>query len=512
MSNDRRHNQSSFSISNDGDPTQPIHQTEEHVQHARSTHLDILNGNVDDGESSVSSNSSGEFSSDDENDFEGGLSLQERAFRNQQRNELFLQNLQKKYMDRLPPNLLNSRSRRRSSSLGAGGSKSEDASAPALEQIPRGMIRRRTPGGNIETFEASIRHLKEKFPFRETQIRRLAAMLQPSPPVVSPSNRNAVMVPYPIFVTGPRGTGKTSILRDLLSALELPSAHTTGTRPTVERFVCTAFVDCLATEPSSIDRLVLDAYMQLSVDDYSAATRKNSTTKDADQEKSKRLRTVKYSHANDVTSEPNNEPVSTERMATSTKPSLSKRRKLRESDQRLQPRRAAKEETSGLKHVLADVDAPKFNGIQGNDNKKSSTVETSHSPVLSFGRSLKRLYGEGSNQAAILVIDNAERLLSLSAKKKPNEKTNCLAELLLLPKVARLNLRIIIISRYSILEGTKLNNLSTSSKASSSLSSAGIATVQFPAYSGNGVFKTVSCCFRRCKAVYPIFTNNCVRS
>jgi hypothetical protein len=54
-----------------------------------------------------------------------------------------------------------------------------------------------------------------------------------------------------------------------------------------------------------------------------------------------------------------------------------------------------------------------------------------------------------------LILDHAERLLSLSARKKKNEKTNFLAELLLLPKVMKLNLTVIIISTHSTLNDSR---------------------------------------------------------
>ena len=121
-------------------------------------------------------------------------------------------------------------------------------------------------------------------------------------------------------------------------------------------------------------------------------------------------------------------------------------------------------------------------------------VETSHSAIVAFGRSMSRHFGPGSGRAAVLVLDHAERLLTLSPRKHQQhhqhqrtaasgDKSNCLAELLLLPKVMRLNLTIVVISRYSLLQHVRLDNLASAEKSTLSLAG-GVAglTIQFPAY------------------------------
>ena len=98
-----------------------------------------------------------------------------------------------------------------------------------------------------------------------------------------------------------------------------------------------------------------------------------------------------------------------------------------------------------------------------------NNVETSHKAVMSLGRSLQRYYGEGSSNTnvGILVLDKGEELLSLSSigKKKSAASsstttaaaaaTNFLSELLLLPKIMKLNVTVIVITNYSTLDMTR---------------------------------------------------------
>jgi hypothetical protein len=83
-----------------------------------------------------------------------------------------------------------------------------------------------------------------------------------------------------------------------------------------------------------------------------------------------------------------------------------------------------------------------------NSENASNSVETVHSVIVSLGRTLQPFYGVGSRRSAFVILDQSpERLLSLSATNNRQEKTNLLSELLLLPKVMKLNLTFIIITK-----------------------------------------------------------------
>jgi len=137
-----------------------------------------------------------------------------------------------------------------------------------------------------------------------------------------------------------------------------------------------------------------------------------------------------------------------------------------------------------------------------------------HSAILSLGRSLQAYYGaycddsgnvlnpnrrynKEKHYAGVLVLDKAEELLSLSAAGKKGTSaeggaTSVLSELLLLPKIMKLNLTIVVVTNYANLSTTRLNNAVAASGSLSTLSS-GVhpVTIQFPAYRGNHVLREI---------------------
>jgi hypothetical protein len=90
-----------------------------------------------------------------------------------------------------------------------------------------------------------------------------------------------------------------------------------------------------------------------------------------------------------------------------------------------------------------------------------------------------------------LILDHAERLFTLSATQKA-EPNNFLAQLLLLPQVMKLNLTVIIISRSTLLDCSRINNSASVQKALGIIAN-GIRPVHvhFPAYQGQEIFKTI---------------------
>ncbi len=89
---------------------------------------------------------------------------------------------------------------------------------------------------------------------------------------------------------------------------------------------------------------------------------------------------------------------------------------------------------------------------------KIGMIET---PVA-FGRCISQFCGDsvltsGPNGCAFFILDNAEKLLSFTSDKQKSKtqlRTNWLSQILLLPKVMKLNLTIIVISNKSMIENT----------------------------------------------------------
>ncbi len=358
-------------------------------------------------EESVSSIASLPVDSDDSSSEDDvPLSLQERMLRNQERNSHFLQLLHEKYNDQLPP----------PSNKPATIRKRKTTASDTLdEEEPRGMLRLKSVAlPSSDSLDQRLQTLLENYPHRHAQIRRLMALLH------APST-------VPIFVTGPRGTGKTSIVRDVLYALEGNAAT----------------INCQTLEPASMERLVADALKQL--------LRRKRKLVNADVEQVPKDLMPQKSETRPAVDPP---PTKTSSLTD-------------DIQHRLQPQRAAK------------LTAPNpLTPIVLRKSIVDDPVEaSSHSAVVAFGRSLRRL-----SRMAVLVLDHAERL-----------PQNGLAELLLLPKVMRLSLRIVLISRYAILKGMRLDTLASPEKSSATLTtSVGGSTILFPAYQESAVIKNVS--------------------
>jgi hypothetical protein len=195
-----------------------------------------------------------------------------------------------------------------------------------------------------------------------------------------------------------------------------------------------AYINCKTLEPWSMERLVADALKQL---------------------RSKREKGLFKVKPWETTAKTGN-PEPAEDMSNPQDTQLL----------RSQPRRAAKVTVATLptaSSFKSSLDQPELGS-------------SSQSPILSFGRGLQRL-----SKPVILIVDHAERL-----------PDNALAELLLLPKVMAVRLRIVLISRYAILMGMRLDALASPEKSSATLAnSIGGLTLLFPPYQDSAAIKEV---------------------
>lgn len=108
-----------------------------------------------------------------------------------------------------------------------------------------------------------------------------------------------------------------------------------------------------------------------------------------------------------------------------------------------------------------DLAFPEKNQSQ---TKKSRTGRTSPGPditqstgsssislsVWNLGYDLKRLLQ--GDRCGVLVLDNAERIVTMSASKGSEDRVYFLSQILLLPQLLELNLSIIIVSKSLLLE------------------------------------------------------------
>jgi hypothetical protein len=82
-----------------------------------------------------------------------------------------------------------------------------------------------------------------------------------------------------------------------------------------------------------------------------------------------------------------------------------------------------------------------------------TTWSTEQTAVWAFGRTLASLFEGG--YAGFLILDHSERLLSLSSSKGTSDPNNFLSQLLFLPRVAGINLTVIVVTNSLLLEHSR---------------------------------------------------------
>ena len=528
---------------------------------------------VDDDDSISSSSMSSIISSllsssdeeDDEDAHSSSLTLMERQARNMERNARFLGNLHEKYKAKLPPS-----NRQDFTSNESKVDTMEEEDDDDLEEEEEEELGKRYSSGILmkgtcRLFQSlpkqtsqqqpslirQIQQIRQRYPHRDSQIQQLMAILSGTLSISSTirnsvtnnhnnSNNvhNPVHVPAPIFCVGPPGTGKTSVVCDIVEVLqntypaELPAvARKPPTLLQQSTPLKAAYVDCSILEPSSIERLVYHAYQQLRpvVALRNGKKRKLNQRKRRNQQKRRRLHlpnghelrqflNVHKVITNDTAMSPwtqkeNNNLSNTNGILKGTTehdPQQQQQTQRQQpnpaaeaveaSQRRILPGRSAKKgvshdsessaavrinrsELSNEGTVTSNRDGSKSSGRRhkNRDYVKEAKVETSNSAVISLGRSLQPYYGMTTTLSGLhtgfLILDRADELLSLSSSAKKSKRrirqkngsassycaasstqnptTNFLAELLMLPKIMKLNLTVIVITNYATLDKTR---------------------------------------------------------
>jgi Cdc6-like AAA superfamily ATPase len=405
------------------------------------------------------------------------LTLSERRLQNDERNANFLSFLDSKYEKVVP------KAKAKETDKAVDAEDGEVESPQTELGPPRGMLIKMNTSIDFQTQDTTLtpttaaKSLQTRYPHRESQIRLLTSLLSATMTQASresPDSNISAYVPAPIFVTGPSGTGKTAICRDVVDALDKTASG-----------VVSAYVNCAILEPSSIDRLVSSAYSQLkpieleakpksrrrkrkhksfSTKDVPAKVQAVSNDEDAvtgdSRENGKRATTTEELEGPKL--QKSAEPGATDAPIDAEVPNQDDENDEQDSElnKRIQPGRRAKADNipTDSSQIAGKENVNKIGSIVAKSNAAAGKVEsswTTHAAVVALGRALKPYYGRESKSCAFLVLDHAERLLSLSVKKAGNELTNYLAELLLLPKVMELNLTIIVITNNCVLDSSR---------------------------------------------------------
>jgi hypothetical protein len=351
-----------------------------------------------------------------------------------------------------------------------------------------------------ENYASGIQTLERRYPHRRVQIGKLHSLLSSTvsltastPPAIISSSASSVYVPAPIFCIGSKGTGKTSIVCDavgLLSSQE--SIHPSlafSNQPAAK--VQPAYVDCSIVEPSTIERLVYTIYKQLKPSSSSSIPEEKPSRKPKNRSKPKHKKKQNHPGAS-FHSAPKSPQDGNDEQDANRPPPTKPQNPLKEKEAgtsnqpRVLPSRRAKKaaihkslanKATTYKNVRKNRVEDDDDSNEDDDDSDDEAVTTMHSAVLSLGRSLQKQYGSYVDdngayrnkgfrkkpKCGILVLDKAEELLSLSsASKKGIAATssgggvnNYLSELLLLPKIMKLNLTIVVVTNYCTLHMTR---------------------------------------------------------
>ncbi|CAJ1969574.1 unnamed protein product [Cylindrotheca closterium] len=460
---------------------------------------DVSDHELNDEHDESSYSSAMSSSEDEEEDVVDGMTLMEKRRRNKERNALRHQELFRDYQTAMGNSEENGKAKKKDTQYEYDDDENDE------KPRARGMLMKRNSGlltPQSKSFSGLVKELEEQYPHREPQIRRLLSLFQSTIGQVSKPQQSSGFVPAPLFVIGSTGTGKTSVVWDTLALARADSSPPTFSTDRVPQSEV-ALINCATLEPATIGRLIVSISQQLRP---SLKRRHSNPSSKNKQRKRKR----KQNGGNDVAT------VATVATASSTmdeneEGSSEARKQQRplhvtttnndddidqENTRRVQPTRAAKvmDTNDSLKHT-------KTNQIHSNDPenddddaaKPTDRIESPHSAVMALGRSLLPYYGTRSKRCGFVILDqNPERLLTMSSSDGRNDKSNVLAELLLLPRVMQLNICFVVVTTNRLLPGSRLNNIAGPTKASATLMTAlRPMCVQFPAYKGNDCFKKI---------------------
>mmetsp|Transcript_7429 Transcript_7429/g.20633 ORF Transcript_7429/g.20633 Transcript_7429/m.20633 type:complete len:1161 (+) Transcript_7429:327-3809(+) len=471
---------------------------------------------------------------------------------------------------------------------------------------PIGLSQRHSTDGSVsalatqqqyqqQTYTSIAEEVGNRFPHREPQIRLLSSVFERTMRQTgsaaggndSSSGRattdhdvttasDGSFVPSPVFVTGPSGAGKTSVVRDILQCLKRRHADTAAPvilspscqqrqeqKPSIARAggVGMGYINCSSMEGSSAGAFLEEAYKQILRSFFASSSRKPSrrsrkrkrhgaspkrqvnggadtggainghasapdpkstevgSTKQSDKGGTLALEKQQQSKS-PATDNGNGKHIS---ISPAKAPAS---RHISVDDEEVDPMIDHDDGEEGFgdiedqieqakkDHLRTKIVTQQSDGLGGGGGAKpgDSTLSTRRQHTINtpadFGRALLPLCGGPDDLVsksrycgcAFLVLDHADRLLSMTAKQNSpyntiskDERNNLLSQLLLLPRVMGLNLTIVVLTANSLLEFGRTNNVHM--QPSSSLGTIQDAIhpvrVRFHAYRGKQIYRSI---------------------
>lgn len=347
--------------------------------------------------------------------------------------------------------------------------------------------------------------LNEKYPHRSKQIYYLCARLQSvvsrtemawkmnenvrsygesNYSEASYSGRVKMSAPSPILISGAGGTGKTSIVCDAIQFLRERTNSSGGGLP-MNRIVSNAYVDCASAESNSVTSVMNNAYKQLYEcyhSNDSAVSRKKShrkrtrtvgkdvkTSEIGTKSISERLSQDSMDGVNDIDYDDSDDDYDDD--GDFDEEDLIERQRKRRGvvkkkrDKRQSVAGADKSSTGHTRQTrqsIAQQNSDQSAVVAANQSiaLKNPVYTQESSAVAIFGRAISSiLQGDTSKKrapqngrCAFFILDNADRILSWNKSRRNNP----LAELLLLPKIMGINLTLILISRSTLYQYSRV--------------------------------------------------------
>mmetsp|Transcript_7117 Transcript_7117/g.11270 ORF Transcript_7117/g.11270 Transcript_7117/m.11270 type:complete len:802 (+) Transcript_7117:3-2408(+) len=386
-------------------------------------------------------------------------------------------------LDDLPPKVETPILDRRSRNMAKHERRLEDLGIPNMNKRTKKTVQKEETKLIIEDDKygmlididetSSSTDFRTKYPCRISQIRLMTSIMEAT--IAQLSRGMEEYIPAPIFIYGASGTAKTCLTRDVVQ-----SYNSRGS-------IGGAYVNCATLAPSSIEALVESAYQQI------------ATTFKQDKNRKRKKREKDLSPLSiarhPVSEEGHYDEIDVEGMEDLCEQEIKK--KVGQEEKALnvaQPPEISVPRNARKQYARHS----KFEGVQAKVAMKKLAKESkgmeasyfaSHGVPLAFGRSLMPFIGRRKRGCAFLILDNAERLMSLAPGISGQKKTNYLAQLLLLPKALELQLTVIVISKNALLMNSRIGNVEVIEKSIGNIS-LGVhpISIHFEAYLGNDAF------------------------
>lgn len=343
-----------------------------------------------------------------------------------------------------------------------------------------------TPSLAFLNLRNDLDNLMNSFPGRQCQIQKLYAILSASTSVSA--------IPPPIFVTGVNGVGKSSVINSVIHAIQSDQNNFDNCRldsrlsstensqldgnhwmnsEVSRNVVIHAHVNCRIALSSSIDHILRSLLNQIKQELATISKRYNRWIKKRKADTCFELQQRKHAQERQSKNE-----IQRTRFSVQQKSKIAAAddeddndaddqnddiKQLEDWESHVEKKQMGKRTKRYKKCITTDVNTN--TELNANLSNAASTRDKVLTAVWKFGRSCQKLMREFNTNmrslcSIIIVLDHADRLLSVTGKQAKNGSGNTisslsfLAQLLLLPQTMGLSMTMIVVTNSILLEHT----------------------------------------------------------